>query len=120
MVFRPHEAQYNVPKSQLERLESDGIVRKRHEDGDFVYELGMDPGTKTCNATVRRTIKTHKEINFKISSKKYHYLTKRDRKAEKWTWNFKMFERSDREDRNRYERTASLKGSWRDYITHDE
>lgn len=58
-------------------------------------------------------------MNFKVSSKKYHYLTKqgvRNKKAERWTRQFVEFERNDR---NRYARMPSPKGeNWEDYIKH--
>lgn len=61
-------------------------------------------------------------MNFKISSKKYHYFTKegiRNSKAKRWTKQFVGFEENDRNDRTQYERMPSPKGSnWRDYITH--
>lgn len=61
-------------------------------------------------------------MNFTISSKKYHYLTKqglRDDKAERWTRQFKQFEENDRNDRTKYPRMPSPKGNdWRDYIRH--
>lgn len=47
-------------------MEESEIIRK-YLNGDFVYELGIDPGMKTWNATVRRTIDTGKEV-----SKKYN------------------------------------------------
>lgn len=61
-------------------------------------------------------------MNFKISSKKYHYLAKqkdRDSKGKRWTRQFKIFEQNDRNDRTRYPHMPSPKGAnWRDYITH--
>lgn len=61
-------------------------------------------------------------MNFKISSKKYHYFSKqgvRDRKAKRWTRHFVEFEENDRNDRTRYERMPSPKGSnWQDYVIH--
>lgn len=61
-------------------------------------------------------------MNFKISSKKYHYLTKegvRKKKREKWTAQFNTFEEADRNDRTRYAQMPCPKGeNWRDYITH--
>lgn len=61
-------------------------------------------------------------MNFKISSKKYHYMTRqgvRNSKAKRWTRQFVAFERNDRNDRTRYARMPSPKGeNWKDYITH--
>lgn len=58
-------------------------------------------------------------MNFKISSKKYHRLTKqnvRDAKAARWTKNFREFEENDR---NNYDRMPSPKGDdYLDYIHH--
>lgn len=61
-------------------------------------------------------------MNFKISSKKYHYLTKegvRDKKRKRWTKQFRAFEEADRNDRTRYPEMPSPKDdTWRNYITH--
>lgn len=61
-------------------------------------------------------------MNFKISSKKYHYLTKegiRKGKRRKWTRQFVAFEENDRNDRTKYAQMPSPKGAnWRDYIRH--
>lgn len=58
-------------------------------------------------------------MNFKISSKQYHYRTGqgiRDEKAARWTRQFKSFEEADR---NGYDQMPSPKGAnWRDYIEH--
>lgn len=54
---------YRMKKEDLKCLLDDGIIRKRYLEGKFVYELGIDPGMKTWNATVRRTIKTGKEVS---------------------------------------------------------
>ncbi|XP_055320564.1 uncharacterized protein LOC129577480 isoform X1 [Sitodiplosis mosellana] len=155
--FRPYIASngqavsimYEVPKSHLDRLVDDEIVRKRYRDGVYVYEIGIDPGMRTWNATVRRNIKTGKEvscilvsicvcvvsnrvieciisffiifpqINFTVSSKRYHYLARqgvRDRKAKRWTRRFVAEEQHDRE---RYQRMPSPKGeNWGSYIAH--
>lgn len=53
---------YNVPTNVLRQLEDDGLVRKRYYDGYYVYELGLDPGMKTWNSTVRRHIDSGKEV----------------------------------------------------------
>ncbi|XP_031636340.1 uncharacterized protein LOC116349170 [Contarinia nasturtii] len=113
---------YDVSRNTLEQLVSDELIKKRYEDGVYIYELGIDPGMKTWNATVRRHIDSGKEMNFKTSSKKYHYLTKqgvRNRKAKRWTRGFVAFEQNDRNDRTRYPQMPSPKGeNWRDYISH--
>lgn len=58
-------------------------------------------------------------MNIKISSKKYHYLTKqgvRNQKAERWTRQFVAFEQNDR---NSYQQMPSpLTFTWREYIQH--
>lgn len=54
---------YKVPKNVLEQLESDDIIKKRYEDGHYHYELGIDPGMRTWNATVRRHIASGKEVS---------------------------------------------------------
>lgn len=53
---------YNVTKNELESLVDDGILKKKYLNGEFIYELGIDPGIKTWNATVRRHISTKKEV----------------------------------------------------------
>lgn len=53
---------YNVDKNEVKKLVDDGILKKRYLDGEFIYELGIDPGMKTWNATVRRHIPTKKEV----------------------------------------------------------
>ncbi|XP_031634573.1 uncharacterized protein LOC116347906 [Contarinia nasturtii] len=109
---------YKLSKHHLQRLLDDDIVRKRYLDGTFVYELGIDPGMKTWNATVN----TRKEVNLKISSKKYHWLTKykmRDKKAKRWTKQFTWDEQNDRNNRQLYQRMPSPLGTlWTDYIRH--
>ncbi|XP_055321799.1 uncharacterized protein LOC129577947 [Sitodiplosis mosellana] len=120
---------YSVKKTVVDKLVEDGLVRKRYSDGFYVYELGIDWGMKTWNATVRRRINNDKErihngkeMNFTINSKKYHYGTEegvRKEKRERWTRAFGQFEESDRNNRVRYDRMPSPKGSnWRDYIQH--
>lgn len=59
---------YNVPKNILVQLENDELVRKKYYDGFYVYELGIDPGMKTWNATVRRHIDSGKEVRYKYDS----------------------------------------------------
>lgn len=62
------------------------------------------------------------KMNFKTSSKQYHYRTRqgiRDGKAKRWTRQFVAFEENDRNDRNRYPEMPSPKGArWTDYIRH--
>lgn len=55
---------YKVSKKVLEKMEEDGIVKKRYYDGSYVYEIGIDPGMKTWLAVVRRDIVTGKEVSF--------------------------------------------------------
>ena len=57
---------YNVPTNVLRQLDNDELVRKRYYDGYYAYELGLDPGMKTWNATVRRHIDTGKEVLYEI------------------------------------------------------
>lgn len=54
---------YTVPQNILEQLESDELVKKRYDDGFFIYEIGIDPGMRTFNATVRQ-IDSGKEVSF--------------------------------------------------------
>lgn len=42
-------------------MSKEEIIRK-YLNGEFIYELGIDPGMKTWNASVRRTIATGKEV----------------------------------------------------------
>lgn len=58
---------YEVPARELEPLVNDGIIRKRYQEGFYIYELGIDPGMKTWNATVRRNIHSGKEVIFPVS-----------------------------------------------------
>lgn len=58
---------YTVPQTVLETMQSDGIVKRKYYDGQFVYEIGMDPGMKTWVAVVRRHIDTGKEVFVNIS-----------------------------------------------------
>lgn len=53
---------YKVKKTVLEQLEKDDLVQKQYHDGGFMYVLGIDPGLKTWNATVRRHIQSGKEV----------------------------------------------------------
>lgn len=53
-----YERSEGATKQQMTRAE---IVRK-YLNGEFVFELGVDPGLKTWNATVRKTIATGKEV----------------------------------------------------------
>lgn len=50
-----------------ERPTDADIVNKISDDfnmNQIVYELGIDPGMRTWNATVRRTVRTNKEVSF--------------------------------------------------------
>jgi len=72
---------------------------------------------------IRLFISSNFQMNFTISSKKYHYMTGqgiRDEKAKRWTRRFVEFEENDRNDRARYpDRMPTPKGNnWRDYIRH--
>lgn len=53
---------YKVPKRVVENMEADGIVKKKFNEGHYVYEIGIDPGMKTWLAVVRRHISTGKEV----------------------------------------------------------
>lgn len=53
---------YTVKKKTI--VQNDDLVRKRYDEGFYVYELGLDPGMKCWNATVRRTIKSGKEVRY--------------------------------------------------------
>ncbi|XP_031639183.1 uncharacterized protein LOC116351242 [Contarinia nasturtii] len=103
-------------------MQNDDILRKQFIGGKFAYELGIDPGMKTWNATVRRNIKTRKEVNMKTSSKKCHWLAKqntRDVKAKRWTKQFTQEEQDDRNNRQLYQRMPSPLGIlWIDYVHH--
>lgn len=44
-------------------------IRRMYENNEFVYELGVDPGVRTWNATCRRRIATGSEVfQFKITA----------------------------------------------------
>jgi len=53
---------YKVPKATIDELVNNDLVKQQYYDGHFVYELGIDPGMKTWNATVRRHIDSNKEV----------------------------------------------------------
>ncbi|XP_031631483.1 uncharacterized protein LOC116345884 [Contarinia nasturtii] len=113
---------YRMSKQYEQQMQNDDILRKQFIGGKFAYELGIDPGMKTWNATVRRNIKTKKEVNMKTSSKKYHWLAKqktRDVKAKRWTKQFTQEEQDDRNNRQLYQRMPSPLGIlWIDYVHH--
>lgn len=52
----PASLLYEVHENILKKLENDELVEKRYFDGFYIYELGIDPGYKTWNPTVRRHI----------------------------------------------------------------
>ena len=54
---------YEKKKTGSEAMLSTEEIIRRYHNGEFVYECGIDPGMKTWNATVRRTIATGKEVN---------------------------------------------------------
>lgn len=91
-------------------------------NGSFEYALGIDPGLKTWNATVRHTIETGKEVNMITSSKRYHWNAKqrtRNSKAKRWTKDYVAEEQNDLNNRNIYPATPSPIGqNWLDYIRH--
>lgn len=53
---------YDVKKEEFKPIDMD-VIRNKYNKGEFVYELGVDPGMKTWNATTRRTIDTGKEVS---------------------------------------------------------
>lgn len=54
---------YNKPEEQQERITNEDLLQQ-YRAGLFVYELGIDPGMRTWNATVRRNIQTGEEVIF--------------------------------------------------------
>lgn len=52
---------YGKSKNSVGRPLTREEIMRKYLDGEFVFELGIDPGLKTWNATVRRTIATGKE-----------------------------------------------------------
>lgn len=64
----------------------------------------------------------HFQVNYTISSKQYHWLTKekvRKRQAKRWTAEFTRIEENDRNNRNLYAVMPSPMGHrWKDYIRH--
>lgn len=54
---------YDRPE-QAVALIDDEEIRRRHEAGEFDYELGIDPGMRTWNAAVRYCFKTNEEVTF--------------------------------------------------------
>lgn len=53
---------FEKPQQQAASELDNKEVLRRYEAGEFYYELGMDPGMRTWNATVRRSIRTGKEV----------------------------------------------------------
>lgn len=96
--------QYDREKSESQPIDLEAI-RQKLRDCFFWYILGIDPGMKTWNATVRRTCQTGKEVNFTLSSKRYHWDTlhkTRNKKAKRFTKEYVAFERNDLNDRAIY------------------
>lgn len=54
---------FEQPQEQAAELDNEEL-RRRYEAGRFFYELGIDPGMRTWNATVRRNIRTGEEVTF--------------------------------------------------------
>lgn len=52
---------FEQPKVEADEL-SDAELATRYNSGEFTYELGIDPGMNTWNATVRRNILTKEEV----------------------------------------------------------
>lgn len=52
---------YDQPKQQSAEI-SDEDLLQLYRAGVFEYELGIDPGMRTWNATVRRSIRTNEEV----------------------------------------------------------
>lgn len=50
-------------RQEIPQQIDDECTKNRYDDGFFHYELGIDPGMKTWNATVRRNIDTGKEVS---------------------------------------------------------
>ncbi|XP_055317529.1 uncharacterized protein LOC129576435 isoform X2 [Sitodiplosis mosellana] len=86
----------------------------------FVYELGIDPGVRTWNATVRRTVATGDEENITIAGPTYHWRAKRSKrrqKEERWQRTFK--EQLQREIRSYpVDPSPKSKDAWKSYICH--
>lgn len=58
--------QYQEPKHKPAEI-SDEEVLRQYRAGVFKYELGIDPGMRTWNATVRRCIRTKEEVSLNQS-----------------------------------------------------
>lgn len=58
---------YDVKKEDIAPMAPEEIKRK-YRAGEFVNELGIDPGMKTWNATVRRNIRTGKEVSISVKN----------------------------------------------------
>ncbi|XP_055302910.1 uncharacterized protein LOC129568699 [Sitodiplosis mosellana] len=95
-------------------------INDMYENGVFRFVLGMDPGVRTWNATVRKHIASGVEENITIDGPKYHFRAKygkRKRKSEKW---LRLFTELEQHDRNQYPFYPSPKGAsnWMSYIEH--
>lgn len=54
LYLRPIKCEAPIPDEE---------VLRRYHAGEFYYELGIDPGMRTWNATVRRDIRTGEEVS---------------------------------------------------------
>ena len=57
LYLRQNRAEQPVPREEILR---------RYAAGEFTYELGIDPGMRTWNATVRRNCFTGEEVSENI------------------------------------------------------
>ncbi|XP_055317515.1 uncharacterized protein LOC129576423 [Sitodiplosis mosellana] len=95
-------------------------IEDMYREGRFVYELGIDPGVRTWNATVRRTVATGDEENITIAGPTYHWRakgSKRRQKEERWQ---RTFKEQQQRDLRSYPVVPSPKSkdAWKSYICH--
>ncbi|XP_031616961.1 uncharacterized protein LOC116336903 [Contarinia nasturtii] len=84
----------------------------------FVYEIGIDPGFRTWNATVRRHIETDTEENITVDAREYHWLARYNQREKKGKRYRKEFQEEERAHMESFIFMPSPKGKfvWKFYI----
>ncbi|XP_031618447.1 uncharacterized protein LOC116337743 isoform X2 [Contarinia nasturtii] len=95
-------------------------IKEKYNNFEFDYVLGIDPGVRTWNATVRKHVRSGNEENITIDGPKYHFKAKygkRKRKSDQWT---ELLQKQRELDYKRYAFFPSPKGRshWMCYIAY--
>ncbi|XP_031635256.1 uncharacterized protein LOC116348406 [Contarinia nasturtii] len=95
-------------------------IKEKYNNFEFDYVLGIDPGVRTWNATVRKPVRSGNEENITIDGPKYHFKAKygkRKRKSDQWT---ELLQKQRELDYKRYAFFPSPKGRshWMCYIAY--